>query len=73
MSKEDYIEFMGKIVENMPNALFKVELENGSIVLCHLSGRIKQNKIRMALGDKVTVQMTPYDLQKGRIHYRHKN
>jgi translation initiation factor IF-1 len=72
MSKEDAIEMQGTVMELLPNALFQVTLENGSSVLCHTSGRIRQNRIRIAVADKVTVAMTPYDLTKGRITYRHK-
>ncbi|OSM07213.1 translation initiation factor IF-1 [Magnetofaba australis] len=72
MSKEDVIEMEGKVLENLPNAMFKVELENGHSLLCHISGRMRKNYIRILPGDKVTVQLTPYDLTKGRISYRHK-
>ena len=73
MPKEDAIELMGTVTEVLPNTLFKVCLDDsGSTVLCHIAGRIRQNRIRIASGDKVTVQMTPYDLSKGRISYRHK-
>jgi len=72
MSKEDLIEFNGTIVELLPNATFRVELENGHVVLAHTSGRMRKNRIRVLAGDKVTVEMTPYDLTKGRITFRHK-
>ena len=72
MSKEDQIEMMGAVDELLPNAMFKVVLENDHLVICHTSGRIRQNRIRIAVGDKVTVNLTPYDLSKGRITYRHK-
>ena len=72
MSKEDLIEFAGTIMELLPNATFRVELENGHMVLAHTSGRMRKNRIRVLAGDKVTVEMTPYDLSKGRITFRHK-
>ncbi len=72
MSKEDLIEFNGTIMELLPNATFRVELENGHTVLAHTSGRMRKNRIRVLAGDKVTVEMTPYDLTKGRITFRHK-
>jgi translation initiation factor IF-1 len=72
MSKEDLIEFSGTIMELLPNATFRVELENGHTVLAHTSGRMRKNRIRVLAGDKVTVEMTPYDLSKGRITFRHK-
>ena len=72
MSKEDLIEFNGTIMELLPNATFRVELENGHMVLAHTSGRMRKNRIRVLAGDKVTVEMTPYDLTKGRITFRHK-
>lgn len=72
MSKEDLIEFAGTIMELLPNATFRVELENGHTVLAHTSGRMRKNRIRVLAGDKVTVEMTPYDLTKGRITFRHK-
>jgi translation initiation factor IF-1 len=72
MSKEDLIEFNGTIMELLPNATFKVQLENGHTVLAHTSGRMRKNRIRVLAGDKVTVEMTPYDLTKGRITFRHK-
>jgi len=72
MSKEDLIEFTGTIIELLPNATFRVQLENGHMVLAHTSGRMRKNRIRVLSGDKVTVEMTPYDLTKGRITFRHK-
>ncbi|ABK43239.1 bacterial translation initiation factor 1 (bIF-1) [Magnetococcus marinus MC-1] len=72
LSKEDVIEMEGTVLENLPNAMFKVELENKHSLLCHISGRMRKNYIRILPGDKVTVQLTPYDLTKGRISYRHK-
>ena len=72
MSKEDLMEFSGTILELLPNATFRVQLENGHMVLAHTSGRMRKNRIRVLAGDKVTVEMTPYDLSKGRINYRFK-
>ena len=72
MSKTDVIEIEGKVVEKLPNAMFKVELENGHIVLAHISGKLRMNYIRILPGDKVTVEMSPYDLTKGRITWRAK-
>lgn len=72
MAKEELIEFSGKIVELLPNATFRVELENGHVILGHTAGNMRRNRIRILVGDKVTVEMTPYDLTKGRITYRHK-
>ena len=69
---KDVIEVEGLVVENLPNAMFKVELENGHIILAHVSGNIRMNYIRILPGDKVTVEMSPYDLTKGRITYRFK-
>ncbi|MCA1927549.1 MAG: translation initiation factor IF-1 [Calditerrivibrio sp.] len=70
--KDDVIEFEGIVLEALPNAMFKVELENKHVILCHLSGKMRMNFIRILPGDKVTVEMSPYDLSKGRITYRHK-
>jgi len=70
--KEDVIELMGKVLEALPNAMFKVELENGHEVLSHLSGKMRMHFIRILPGDKVTVELSPYDLSRGRITYRHK-
>lgn len=72
MPKEDLIEFSGTIIELLPNATFRVELDNGHVILAHTSGRMRKNRIRVLAGDKVTVEMTPYDLKKGRITFRHK-
>lgn len=72
MSKEDVIEVEGTVVENLPNAMFKVELENGHIVTAHISGKLRMNFIKILPGDKVTMEMSPYDLSKGRITWRSK-
>ena len=72
MSKEDVIEIEGIVVEKLPNAMFKVELENGHQVLAHISGKLRKNFIRILPGDKVTMEMSPYDLTKGRIVWRNK-
>ena len=72
MSKEDMIEFSGTVMELLPNAMFRVKLENGHIVIAHTSGRMRKNRIRVLAGDKVVVEMTPYDLTKGRIKFREK-
>ena len=72
MSKADVIEIEGKVVEKLPNAFFKVELENGHQVLAHISGKLRMNFIKILPGDKVTVQMSPYDLTRGRITWRSK-
>lgn len=72
MAKEDLLEFKGKVIEILPNAMFRVELENGHIVLAHTSGRMRKNRIRVLQGDSVTVEMTPYDLTKGRVTFREK-
>lgn len=72
MSKQDMIEIEGTVVEALPNATFTVELENGHQILAHISGKLRKNYIRILPGDKVTVEMTPYDLTKGRITWRSK-
>jgi translation initiation factor IF-1 len=72
MSKDDVIEVEGLVVEALPNAMFKVKLENGHIVLAHVSGKMRMNFIRILPGDKVTMELTPYDLNRGRITYRFK-
>ena len=72
MSKEDAIEVEGKVVEPLPNAMFKVELENKHQVLAHISGKMRKNFIRILPGDKVLVELSPYDLTRGRIIYRYK-
>lgn len=70
MAKEDVIEVEGKVVDTLPNAMFKVELENGATILAHVSGKIRMHYIRILPGDRVTVELSPYDLTKGRIMYR---
>lgn len=72
MSKEEMIEVEGTILETLPNAMFKVELENGHEILAHVSGKIRMNYIRILPGDKVTIELSPYDLTRGRITYRFK-
>tara|TARA_B100001123_G_C14837903_1_gene838896 strand:- start:236 stop:454 length:219 start_codon:yes stop_codon:yes gene_type:complete len=72
MAKEDALEFQGEVTELLPNAMFRVTLENEHEILAHTSGRMRKNRIRVLAGDKVTVEMTPYDLTKGRIVFRHK-
>jgi translation initiation factor IF-1 len=70
MAKEDQIEMEGTVVDTLPNTMFRVQLENGHIVIAHISGKMRKNYIRILKGDKVTVQLTPYDLTKGRITFR---
>lgn len=70
LAKDDVIEVEGKVVDTLPNAMFKVELENGATVLAHVSGKIRMHYIRILPGDRVTVELSPYDLTKGRITYR---
>lgn len=70
MAKEDHIEMEGTVVETLPNTMFRVELENGHVVTAHISGKMRKHYIRILRGDKVTVELTPYDLTKGRIIYR---
>ncbi len=72
MSKQDVIEVEGTVVEPLPNAMFKVELSNGHRVMAHVSGKIRMNFIRILPGDRVTVELSPYDLSRGRITYRYK-
>ena len=72
MAKEDQIEMEGVVKETLPNTLFKVELENGHVVQAHISGKMRKNYIRILRGDTVTVELTPYDLTKGRITYRNR-
>ena len=72
MSKDDVIEIEGTVVESLPNAMFQVELANGHKILAHISGKLRINFIRILPGDKVTVEMSPYDLSKGRITWRSK-
>ncbi len=73
MSKEDHIEMLGKVVDSLPNTMFRVRLENGHVVTAHISGRMRKNYIRILTGDTVKVELTPYDLSKGRIIFRDKN
>ena len=70
MAKEDVIEMQGTVLDTLPNTMFRVELENGHVVTAHISGKMRKNYIRILTGDKVTVEMTPYDLSKGRIVFR---
>lgn len=70
MSKEDHIEMEGTVTETLPNTMFRVELENGHTVTAHISGKMRKNYIRILTGDKVKVELTPYDLSKGRITFR---
>ena len=72
MAKEDLIEFNGVVSELLPNAMFRVKLDNDHTILAHTSGKMRKNRIRVLAGDRVTVEMTPYDLTKGRITYRMK-
>ncbi|MBI4183205.1 MAG: translation initiation factor IF-1 [Proteobacteria bacterium] len=72
MAKEDAIEMPGTVTELLPNAMFRVKLENGHEVLAHTAGKMRKHRIRVLVGDKVTVEMTPYDLTKGRITFRFK-
>ena len=72
MPKEEPIEVEGKVLESLPNAMFRVELSNGHKVLAHISGKMRMNYIRILPGDKVTVELSPYDLERGRITYRSK-
>jgi translation initiation factor IF-1 len=73
MSKDDIFEVDGAVTEVLPNAMFRVLLDNGHIVLAHSSGRVRRNRIRILAGDRVTLEMTLYDLTKGRINFRHKD
>ena len=72
MPKEEIIEFKGKVLELLPNATFRIELENGHQIIAYTSGKMRKNRIRVLVGDDVTVEMTPYDLTKGRVTHRHK-
>ncbi len=72
MAKDDVIEMTGQVIENLPSATFKVKLENGHVVLGHISGKMRKNYIRILPGDRVNVEMTPYDLSKARIVFRTK-
>ncbi len=70
MSKQDLLEFKGKVIDLLPNAMFRVKLENNHVVIAHTAGKLRKNRIRVLQGDEVTVQVTPYDLTKGRIVFR---
>ena len=70
MSKQDLLEFKGKVIDLLPIAMFRVQLENGHVVTAHTAGKLRKNRIRVLQGDNVTVEMTPYDLTKGRIIFR---
>ena len=72
MAKEEPIQMTGEVAEALPNAMFRVELENGHQIVCHVSGKIRMNYIRILPGDRVAVEMSPYDLTRGRITYRYK-
>lgn len=72
MPKEDHIEMTGTVIDALPNTMFRVELDNGHIITAHISGRMRKNYIRILTGDKVKVELTPYDLTKGRIIFRDK-
>ena len=72
MAKEDHIEMEGTVVETLPNTMFRVELENGHVVTAHISGKMRKHFIRILPGDKVLVELSPYDLKRGRITYRYK-
>ena len=72
MAKEDHFEMEGTVIDTLPNTLFRVELENGHVITAHISGKMRKNYIRILTGDKVLVEMTPYDLTKGRITFRNK-
>ncbi len=72
MAKEELIQFTGTVIENLPNAMFRVELENGHVIIAHNAGKMRKFRIRVMVGDKVDIEMTPYDLEKGRITFRHK-
>src|SRR3546814_3571509 len=73
MAKDDVIQMQGEVLENLPNATFRVKLENGHVVLCHISGKMRMHYIRILPGDKVTVELTPYDLSRARIVFRSKS
>ncbi len=72
MPKEEFIEFEGTVIELLPEGRYRIQLDNAHVVLAYTAGRMKRNKIRTLVGDRVTVEMTPYDLTKGRITFRHK-
>jgi translation initiation factor IF-1 len=73
MAKEDLLEFDGVVLERLPDARYRIRLDNGHETLAYTSGRVKKNRIRILAGDRVTIEMTPYDLTKGRINFRHKD
>lgn len=73
MAKEEHIEMGGTVIETLPNTMFRVELDNGHIITAHISGRMRKNYIRILTGDKVKIELTPYDLTKGRIIFRDKD
>lgn len=73
MSKEEAIEMEGTVIEALPNTNFRVQLDNGHVVIAHISGKMRKNYIRILMGDRVTVQLTPYDLTKGRISFRNRD
>ena len=72
MAKDDAMEFDGEVIDTLPNTTFRVKLENGHVIIAHISGKMRKNYIRILTGDRVKVEMTPYDLTKGRITYRMK-
>lgn len=72
MAKEDVMEFQGLVIETLPNTMFRVQLENGHVIIAHISGKMRKNYIRILTGDKVTVEVSPYDVTKGRITFRSK-
>ncbi|MDF2940876.1 MAG: translation initiation factor [Gammaproteobacteria bacterium] len=72
MAKEDQIELEGTVTDTLPNTMFRVQLDNGHVITAHISGKMRKNYIRILTGDRVTVEMTPYDLNKGRIKFRNK-
>ncbi len=72
MAKEETIQVEGKVIETLPNAMFRVELDNGHVVLAHISGKMRMHFIKILPGDKVTIELSPYDLSRGRITYRYK-
>ena len=72
MAKEELIQFTGTVIENLPNAMFRVKLENDHEIIAHTAGKMRKFRIRVMVGDKVDIEMTPYDLTKGRITFRHK-
>ena len=71
MAKDDVIEMRGKVIELLPNATFRIELENGHRIIAYTSGKMRKNRIRVLVGDEVTIEMSPYDLTKGRVSHRH--